>query len=113
MIIKMIMCKQVGMQENEHIKDLSKKYSLQEEDFCINLSCPFARNGMLTSLGEFLISQQHGAVYQNRHKKLVLQNLCSVKLKSDAENAYKCKCGMWLQVVSIESRKFVVSRSVA
>lgn len=26
------MCKQVGMQENEYIKDLSNKYSLQEED---------------------------------------------------------------------------------
>ena len=50
-----------------------KQYSLQEEDFSVNLSCPFARNGMLTSLGEVLISQQHGAVYQNRHKKLVLQ----------------------------------------
>ena len=70
---------------------------------------------MLTSLGEFLISQQHGAVYQNRHKKLVLQMYSdvSVKVESDVDNAYKCKCGMWLRVLSIESRKFVVSRSVA
>ena len=39
--------------------------------------------------------------------------MCSVKVESDAENAYKCKCGVWLRVVSIESRKFVVLRSVA
>ncbi len=50
MIIKMIMCKQVGMQENEHIKDLSNKYSLQEEDLlCKPGACPCIMNDTLTS----------------------------------------------------------------
>lgn len=50
MIIKMIMCKQVGMQVNEHIKDLSNKYSLQEEDLlCKPEACPCIMNDTLTS----------------------------------------------------------------
>ena len=50
MIIKMIMCKQVGMQENEHIKDLSNKYTLQEEDlFSKQTACPCIMNDTLTS----------------------------------------------------------------